>query len=394
MIALTTWLIAVYIIRSINADGFRIVFLDQVDYGLRIVLAIWGAGAGLLLLVKRWLPLHALFLLGFLGLVFVRDVMLGHYESWSVIAGSIIVITLLARQLAGEDILRIWLSYVYVFVALGVLLALVWPERGWRLDGSFGYLSFLGSAQLDGIAMDPNAFGALVSAGVLILASTLRFTWDTWVMLFSLTVLLLLSGSDGSMIALLGGVFFIIVMKDFWLPRATRYPWKTIALSAIGALVAAQTAIIIATSGFDGFTTGRTKIWRSFLASALEAGFFGLGSGHGYSDPDVFDSTAQSVRNPHNNLLTVQLFTGFVGLSLFIGFWVFVVIAVLKSTSTRMRLLGGSLAIFLFTSGLVESHFLPEGETAFALYGLLVAALASSSGRDRATARDQMTNPQ
>lgn len=365
--------------RAVNAYGIRVLVLDQVEFGLRIVLALLAVGAIALLAIKRRLPPYFIFFGFFLLWLFSRNLILGEYAGWPLVAGSIAVLLLFFSRYWNRDFLLEMLILPTSYLFMSLSFAMFFPEKGFLPGDGSDYYGEPLVGRLSGIAPHPNIFAPMMALGLLVVVARGKLSlWSGFLaVLFGVT--LLWSAADGAVLATVASLALTVFLRDWTRPKGLKARWKSW-LAGMGLLgTAVWSAFVLAGSGLGGFTTGRTTIWRSFWESALQAGWFGLGSEHGYAEPQYFDDVAARFQNPHNVWLSNQVFTGYLGTGLFLLFWVTLIMSVAKQQMSSEKILAASLGTFLLINGLVEFHFLPENEIFFLMYAVTIAATARTA---------------
>lgn len=333
------------------------------------------------LAIKRQLTWPLMLLLFFWGWIFVRDLINGNAVPSILLGGAIVVISVYASTLSEKNLTLAHLTFPVGFLVASIALTLVHPSSAFLEAGSSDFLGQLPFGQYFGFAHHPNDFGPVMALGLLIIFS--QKTLTVWLKVLAGFFLLGLfaSGSDGSIVAFVGALFFIALHWDKIHGVPGKLRWRSITAVTATLVFGVWSVALIATSGFRRFSTGRTAIWESYLEPAQEAGLFGFGHFDEETSADVIEKFTLLYLDPHNMWLTTQITGGYFGSAIHLAFWVAVVISIWKMAPSTSKTLAIGLAVFLLVYGNVESLLFTGFRVYFPMFGLLLALLVSDKVR-------------
>ena len=334
------------------------------------------------------LTLPAGLLLSLWGWLFLRDFLNGDLLLHIVIGGAIVVIALHAHSLTSRDLSNFYLVVPVGFALASVLFVLFDGESSFRPDGYSDFFGELALGQFMGVATHPNQFAPVMALGILIVFTRSRPSGLWLAMAGFFAVGLILSGSDGTIAALSVALVVAGLLHD-WLNRSSKKPpWRSLIAISAALAIAIGSFVLIATRGIANFSTGRTRIWSSYVEPARDAGLFGFGHFPEIVDNPVFNEIAVQFRDPHNAFLATQVTGGYLGSILQLAFWVSVLIAVWRMSPSPQKNLAGGIIAFLLVAGIVESH-LYLGLRMFIPFFVLLVALAGQDRRETRLSRSR-----
>jgi O-antigen ligase len=282
------------------------------------------------------------------------------------------VLSLLAAILTGlrlpaTTIVRTTWATIMVMLVSSALFALAYPALGISAD-SRGLLG----ASWRGLFNNKNLFGEICGYGLLFTLIATGIRVPIRIMAGAMAVVLLAkSGSQGAL-----AVAAMVVLYRICVPVVARQTWPVAAKSAVliatlvsvvGA-VAVLRAPLLALLGRDTTLTGRTDIWRQWLARALDhwpigasPGSFTLPGSPVTADLALSFQRYGSILTPHNMYIAVLGELGVFGLAAFVVPLVamFAVVpfrAAGAENSSRMPLACGLIAFNMAMGGIGETH--------------------------------------
>lgn len=335
------------------------------------------------LALNRQLTWPLMLLLAFWGWIFARDLINGHAVPSVFLGGAIVVISVYASTLSRKNLTLAHLTFPVGFLIAGMAVTLVHPASAFLEAGSSDFLGQLPFGQYFGFANHPNDFGPVMALGLLIICS--QKTLTVWLKVLAGFFLLGLfaSGSDGSIVAFVGAMFFIALHYDQIHGVPGKIRWRSLTAVTAALIFGTWAVVLITTSGFSRFSTGRTAIWESYLEPAREAGLFGFGHLNEQTSADVIERFNLLYLDPHNMWLTSQITGGYFGSAIHLAFWGAVVASIWKLAPSTGKTLAIGLAVFLLIYGNVESLLFTGFRVYFPMFGLLLALLVSGNVRTR-----------
>jgi len=298
----------------------------------------------------------------------------------AVAAGDTVPPARLARGVAG----------LFGAVAAGsLLLAVLLPDAAHTLYGD--------ELMVRGLFPHKNQFGWYAAIGLL-------WTWTlraeigaapVRVLLAILAAGLVVSGSGTALVVLAaaGGYLIGVRLAQGLFPDGGRAALALVAATLVAGLVAfALAPVLLDALGRDPTLTGRTEVWRHYLATVETRTLTGYGTGV-FSTPSALNLAVggtvpgqerAALHSPHSLYIGILGETGVVGLAAFVVAGLYLAfVAPFGARSPWLRL-SGALAFAILVAGLAETR---DGYAPGVATVALVAARAAALRQERATRR-------
>ena len=285
-----------------------------------------------------------------------------------------------AFEIGPEALARTVARMFLAVVAGSLVVAVLAPDSATTAYGD--------TAAIRGLFPHKNAFGWFCALGLIWTAGTRRDLGTPLAALTAgvMTAGLLVSGSRTAAAMLPAvaayGLVLRLCLRVFWDGARAVLALVILAVAAgiLAVLVGPQLLEMV---GRDATLTGRTDVWRHYLAYLHDRPLTGYGTGILSSDTELNRAIggavpgyeAQALRSPHSLYVGLASETGMVGVAFFVGAQAYIALVTPFRRLTPWSRTSGALAVAILLAGISEMRdgFIPGAATL-----LLIAARAAA----------------